>query len=238
MHTALASVCLTDMLNGWSSYLVTWQCASFAVCPLSRGLYRGLRCQMHCYVPKSIHRSGIVKITLLIHKEKYSILHLTLSWTAAKLLKLSFCTSAGRLEPFFWLAGSLTEEQLRCVTLKRHISDEPNVLQKLNVTECDLEGEIGLQNWQVHSGWPPRRSPSLVPLPVQLPESSPRACPRWHSCRTQPRSAPSPAAARPERLHTCRNKIRLAHMCDTYSYIHQQNRDLAHNNTQLLLVCS
>lgn len=75
--------------------------------------------KVHCYVAESSTGSGIVKIALLIHKQKYSNLHLTLSWTAAKLLKLSFCTSAGRLEPFFRLdiqkmikLGSLTEEQL------------------------------------------------------------------------------------------------------------------------------
>lgn len=160
-------------------------------------------------------------------------------------LKTVFSISAGRLEPFFSLdiqkmikPSLFTEEQLWSGTLKWHISDEPNVLHKLNVTECDLEGEIGLQSWQADSGWPPRRSPSLVPLPVRHPESSPRACPRWHSCRIQPRSAPSPAAAPPERLHTCTYKIRTACMCDMSRYIHKQSHDLVHNNTQLLSVCS
>lgn len=106
--------------------------------------------------------------------------------------------------------GPFTEERLWSDI---HNSQSQPFLHELNVTECDLDAEIGLQNWQTDSGWPPRRSPSLVPLPVQLPESSPRACPRWHSRRIQPRCAPLPSDAPPELLHTSTDTIQFKSAC-------------------------
>lgn len=58
-------------------------------------------------------------------------------------------------------------------------------------------------SWMAHQGWSQCRSRFWVPLPALLPESSPRACPRWRSWWTPPRSHFSPwlAGAPPERLH-------------------------------------
>lgn len=58
-------------------------------------------------------------------------------------------------------------------------------------------------SWTARRGWSRCRSRFWVPPPARPPGSSPRACPRWRSWSTPPRSHFSPwlAGAPPERLH-------------------------------------